>query len=287
MVSIVIPVYNRPQKILDAFRSVQSQSYSNWELIVIDDASTDNTQQIVRQFISDDSRVRLMIHDKNRGAQAARNTGIKAARGEWIAFLDSDDLWLPESLKLRLEVAEKDRVSVVHSACLVTSADGQTTPYDLPPTRGPAYTEMLRHEGPMFQSLLVSKEALQRIGYLDEKLVSFQEWDTAIRLAKYFPFGYEPRPTFIYNDRHTDPTSRISKSAVHQAEGYHYIIRKHLLAILLWAGPSSLRAHYATAEALYWKAGDGMRARWCGLVSFACECFLRFSNKFQRAFFAK
>src|SRR5882757_6850477 len=101
LVSIVIPAYNRAHKLPEALKSIQAQSYSNWEVIVVDDGSKDDTAEVMRTLIAQDSRIHFIQQQTNKGAQAARNAGIHAAKGEWVAFLDSDDQWLPESLKLR------------------------------------------------------------------------------------------------------------------------------------------------------------------------------------------
>ena len=88
-VSVIIPTYNRAHLVGRAIRSVLNQTYQDFEIIVVDDCSTDNTEEIVKGF--NDHRIRYMRHDRNRGGSAARNTGIKASQGKYIAFLDSDD----------------------------------------------------------------------------------------------------------------------------------------------------------------------------------------------------
>lgn len=109
LVSIIVPVYNAEKYIGEAIKSVLNQTYPYFELIIVDDASTDRTTEIVRSF--KDDRIRLIQHDKNRGPGAARNTAIKVAQGEWMAILDADDQWLPERLeklmKIALEAGEK------------------------------------------------------------------------------------------------------------------------------------------------------------------------------------
>ena len=158
---------------------------------------------IIAMLAQEDERIRFLRHDSNRGAQAARNTGIRAAKGEWIAFLDSDDQWFSESLEVRLQLAMEKRLHVVHSECSVLRSES-TEPrrFGIPRMQGQVYKELLRRPGPMFQGLLVSKEALTRINLLDETIVSYQEWDTAIRLAKYYDFGFVAEPTFLYDCRH-------------------------------------------------------------------------------------
>src|SRR5215217_3652483 len=94
LISVVIPAYNRAATIEDCLRSVQAQTYQKWEVIVADDGSGDATVEIVKRLAREDARIRLVRHERNRGAQAARNSGIHAAKGSWIAFLDSDDQFL-------------------------------------------------------------------------------------------------------------------------------------------------------------------------------------------------
>ncbi|MEE3362039.1 MAG: glycosyltransferase family 2 protein, partial [Anaerovoracaceae bacterium] len=95
LVSIVMPSYNTEGFIAESIRSVQDQTYENWELIIVDDCSTDNTDDVVSEFL-DDERIRYIKNEKNRGAAISRNRALRAARGRWIAFLDSDDAYHPD-----------------------------------------------------------------------------------------------------------------------------------------------------------------------------------------------
>jgi glycosyltransferase involved in cell wall biosynthesis len=258
LVSVIIPAYNRSNSIARAIESVQFQTYAKWEVIVIDDGSSDNTSKIVQGMAEKDSRIRLIRHSTNRGAQAARNTGIKSARGAWISFLDSDDEWLPHSLQVRLDKANECGASVVHSGGYIIM-DGQgLEPYRVSQPSGRVYSALLANENPMFPTLLVKKEAFERIGYLDEKVVSFQEWDTCIRLARYFNFGFVPEPTFIYDFR---TQNAISKNNLRVAVGYKYVVSKHFFNILAFAGPKALSNHYAIISDWYEKAGNYRAAR--------------------------
>lgn len=102
LVSIVTPTYNCARFIAETIRSVQSQSYSNWEMIIVDDCSTDNTKDIVAQYQKEDSRIQYHCLPHNSGAAEARNEALRRAKGKWIAFLDSDDLWKPEKLSRQI-----------------------------------------------------------------------------------------------------------------------------------------------------------------------------------------
>ena len=98
-VSVIIPEYNRSKLLSLAIESALNQTYQDLEIIVIDDGSTDNTKEVVEGFIKQDSRVKYIQHENNKGASAARNTGIMSAKGEYIAFLDSDCQWMPEKIE--------------------------------------------------------------------------------------------------------------------------------------------------------------------------------------------
>jgi len=269
VISVVVPAYNRSATIADCLRSVQNQTYRNWEAIVVDDGSKDGTATVVEQIAREDARVRLIQHEHNRGAQAARNTAIRAAKGDWIAFLDSDDHFLPHSLETRLKVAAAERVSVVDSASNIIELDGQVRPYRVSPLCGQVYQTLLRRDGPMFQGLLVKKQALQKINYLDEQIVAYQEWDTSIRLAKNYAFGFEPAPTFIYDCRNPDT---ISKNSVLNGEGYEQVFHKHFFAILRHAGPRALAQHYRFAASWYERGQDQKAVNRCKFLALAWSC---------------
>ncbi len=265
LISVVVPAYNRAATVAAALQSIQAQTHQNWEAIVVDDGSSDNTPEVVAQLGREDARIRFVRLDCNRGAQAARNAGIRVAQGEWIAFLDSDDQFLPHSLDARLEVAKKDDALVVHSESNVIQVDGSIKPYNVPPMAGWIYQRLLHGEGPMFPGLLVSRDALRRIHYLDERIVAFQEWDTAIRLAKYYHFGFAARPTFIWDCRNSDT---ISKDLLRSGRGYEQVFHKHYLAILRYAGPRALARHYRVAADWYHRGGDDRAARRCLMLAF-------------------
>ena len=113
LVSIIMPAYNASKYIAESVDSVLAQTYQNWELIIIDDGSKDNTAEIIGKYVNNDKRIKF-IQQKNAGSAAARNNGIRYAQGRYIALLDADDLWLPEFLDKQIECMEK------HSAICVS-----------------------------------------------------------------------------------------------------------------------------------------------------------------------
>ena len=269
LVSVVVPAYNRGDCIERALSSIQGQTHGNWEALVVDDGSTDATRDVVERLARSDPRIRLIRHEKNRGAQAARNSGIDAARGEWISFLDSDDTWLPHSLVARLRVALEEQVSVVHSGAAVLQEDGVTKGYFVPPMAGHVYPDLLLGEGPLFQALLIAREALQRIGGLDVRITAFQEWDTALSLAKHYRFGFVPEATFIYDCRREDT---MSKRFTNAGIGYEQVFHKRYLDIWRFGGPGALATHYRRAGKWYEAAGERGRARRCASMARLWSC---------------
>lgn len=111
LVSIIMPSYNTEKYILASIRSVREQTYKNWELIIVDDCSTDNTLDVVKKHIreTEENRIRLFSNEKNSGAAISRNYALREAKGRWIAFLDSDDLWLPEKLEKQIRFMEENK----------------------------------------------------------------------------------------------------------------------------------------------------------------------------------
>ncbi len=107
LVSIVTPLYNAERFIEEMIDSVIGQTYSNWELIIIDDASTDRSFELVKAKVRNELRIRLYQFQENKGAAAARNKGIQQAKGKYLAFLDSDDLWLPTKLEKQVDFMEQ------------------------------------------------------------------------------------------------------------------------------------------------------------------------------------
>lgn len=183
-ISVIIPTYNRANTVGRAIQSVLSQTYQDFEIIVIDDGSTDNTEEVIRSF--HDSRIRYIRHKKNRGGSAARNTGIHAARGEYIAFLDSDDEWLPQKLEKQINVMKKSPetwVGVCTGFWLIEEEREKRE--HIPTVVDDLFHRLLAdcflRAG---STLLVLRSILNKIGGFDENLPRHQDWDLLLRLSK-------------------------------------------------------------------------------------------------------
>lgn len=127
LVSIIMPAYQSEATIEESIRSVLAQTYTLWELIVVDDGSTDYTSAIVNRLATTDERIRLITLERNQGVSAARNHAVNSSNGKWIAFLDSDDVWLPNKLERQLLLAEKTSAVFLYTgACVIDKSSKKT-----------------------------------------------------------------------------------------------------------------------------------------------------------------
>jgi teichuronic acid biosynthesis glycosyltransferase TuaG len=126
MVSIITPSYNSEKFISDTIQSAQNQTYSNWEMIIVDDCSTDRTVEIIQKFIDNDTRIQLIKLNKNSGTGIARNIALQEASGRYIAFLDSDDLWKPEKLSKQIDFMETNNLPFTFSFYDLIDEDGKS-----------------------------------------------------------------------------------------------------------------------------------------------------------------
>lgn len=192
LVSIIIPTYNRAHFLKEAINSVLSQTYKNWELIIVDDGSTDNTSEVVRGFA--DKRI-VYLKQENMGAPVARNRGIKESKGEYIAFLDSDDIWLPQKLQRQLEIFNTSRLNprVVYTG--IQYIDSKGSPKQRKKNalyRGNIFCYLLRKNVTTTSAILAKKECFDKCGLFDENLPSRQELDMLIRISLLFSVDYAP-----------------------------------------------------------------------------------------------
>ena len=197
-VSVIIPTYNRGNYLYSAIKSVLDQTFEDFESIVVDDASTDNTGQVVKKF--DDKRIRYIRHKENKGGSAARNTGIKSSKGKFIAFLDDDDLWMPSKLEKQLDLINKNpEIGAVYTGAYRINKSQKIIWCKFPSLRGNIFPDILKknYVGSC-SSVLVRKECFNRIGLFDENLSAGQDWDMWIRLTKHYQIDYVNEPLVLY-----------------------------------------------------------------------------------------
>jgi glycosyltransferase involved in cell wall biosynthesis len=260
LVSVIIPTYNRARFIERAVHSVLRQTYRDLEVITVDDGSKDDTLSLIAELAKTDQRVRYILHEKNRGAQAARNTGIKAAEGNYIAFLDSDDEWLPDKLERQMTLFENSgsKVGVVYAGFQWKFFDERPSREQKPRFRGDIYQDALREWVADTNTLVIRKDILRRCGLCNERIRAYQEWDICIRLARYTEFDFVAEPLAIY---HVHKGLTISKDMLLDAYGYLDVITEHRDEIMNELGHRVLSIRLVSAAKRFARISDFKTAR--------------------------
>ena len=213
-ISVIIPVYNRQNLISRAIKSVQRQSFPVNEIIIVDDGSTDQTSEIVKSLIDAPSssksfQIRL-IQQSNLGVSAARNTGIRYARGDWLAFLDSDDEWKEEKIQKQIDAL------TLHPAMQICHTD------EIWVRNGKRVNPMKKHakpDGDIFpqclplccvspSSVLIKKDVLETVGLFDETLPACEDYDMWLRIFSRFPIVLVDQKLLVKYGGHEDQLSR-------------------------------------------------------------------------------
>ena len=191
-VSVVIITYNRAEFLRSAISSVLSQTFQDFELIVVDDASKDNTAGVVQAF--NNKRIRYIRHETNKREAGARNTGVRNAEGEYIAFLDDDDEWLPEKLQKQVELLDKSPAAVggIYTGFIkIDRPTGKALEQIIPTKRGDIFRDMLvqNYVGTP-STVLLRKMCFEKVGLFDEGIAFGPDYDMWFRIAKEFEFDY-------------------------------------------------------------------------------------------------
>lgn len=212
-VSIIIPAYQSAGTIAEAVNSALAQTFKDIEIIIIDDGSTDNLAEALEQFFGQI----IYLRQDNKGASAARNEGIRHASGEIIAFLDADDIWLPEKLALQLPLFEKDpRVGAVFGNVFFLSRGRiqSKTYFDLyTPFRGNIFLELFTQNFIPMPSVLVRRKVLEQVGLFDESCHA-EDYRLWLQIANYWLFDYLENPVAIYRVSPQQASRNYTKVAV-------------------------------------------------------------------------
>jgi glycosyltransferase involved in cell wall biosynthesis len=227
-VSVIIPTYNRGWIIKEAIDSVLAQDYTEFELIVVDDGSTDHTSDILDSY-GDDIKV---LSQKNKGVSAARNLGIAEASGKFIAFLDSDDLWLPQKLTFQIEFINQTPDALICQTEEVWIRNGLRVN---PKKRHKKPSGMIFK--PSLELCLVSPSAvmiqrslLDRVGEFDETLPACEDYDLWLRISCRFPVHLIDAPLIIKRGGHDDQLSRGAGLDKFRIKAIEKIIKSGILS---------------------------------------------------------
>lgn len=257
MVSAIITTYKRePSMVLRALDSIITQTYRDIEIIVVDDSPSDFASRkdvqaavIKRQEENPEINIRYIAHANNMGACVARNTGLEAAKGEYIAYLDDDDEWLPEKIDKQIKAIQKSDAALVYCDCLyIDDSKGTTIQRDKEYIKGKALTRLLYSNFIESTSYpLIRKKCLQEIGGFDPLMQAAQDYDVWLRLAERYEIDYVDEPLVLYHEHEGE---RITTNYARKISGLERINKKYSRYIntdrkLWWKRNSVLVKYYA------------------------------------------
>ena len=262
-VSVILPTYQRGAVIRRALHSVLAQTFGDLEVIVLDDAPADETEAVCRSF--NDARVRYVPYPSRRGVAAARNQGIELARGEFIAFQDSDDEWLLDKLEHQLARLQSLPPDVAVTQGAIVRYEGGNARYLFSGLQaGTERTAILACNNTTFlQAWLARKSVLVEAGVFDSRLQLWEDWELLIRICQKFPVDMDPRVMAIIYDT---PDSLIKQSH-RRVESLDIIVTKH--AALMSAEPRALAINLygiGRFQLLDGRTAEGRKLLWRSLL---------------------
>jgi glycosyltransferase involved in cell wall biosynthesis len=257
LVSVIIPTHRRPVLLQAAILSVLNQTFQDFEIVVVDDASGDNTEEVVRSF--GEPRIRYIAHKTNWRVAAARNTGMLNSGSPLIAFLDDDDEWLPAKLERQVELLGQCAflTGVVYTGFQkVDRTSGELLSKVVPTKRGHILHELCRNNCVGTASTVVlRRECLDEVGLFDETIEFGEEYEMWIRIAHAFDFAYLPEPLVRYSVHST----RLSTNYGVMVRGLERQLQKH--GAFFASYPSDLARRYIELGAMLCYERDGRRGR--------------------------
>lgn len=244
-VSVILPAHNREGSVRAAIDSVLAQDFTDLEVIVVDDASTDGTVAQIEAIA--DPRLRLLRHTENQGVSSARNTAIAAARGDLIAFQDSDDLWLPGNLSAQVAALRAASEAVASYCGMIVEnpeeVGGKGSFYTPPKAQtvrsGKLHTALLGGNFISTQTLVVRRSAIERAGAFDPALPALVDWDFVLRLSALGPIVLVDQP-FV---RQRYSVNSLTRSLEKRLRGYRGILDKHHAAFAAHPGLLAQQHH--------------------------------------------
>lgn len=215
LVSIIMPSYNTANFISDTIRSVIEQTYEIWELIIVDDCSTDNSELVITSF--SDSRIRYLKNEKNSGAAVSRNRALRVAKGKWIAFLDSDDLWMPEKLEKQIIFMEENEYHFSYTNYAEIDEQSQSTGTQVTGPRKITKTGMYNYCWPGCLTVMYDRHAIGLVQIADiKKNNDYAMWLKVCRKADCYLLGE------VLAKYRRGRTSSISTHSVNTMIIWHY-----------------------------------------------------------------
>lgn len=234
LVSVIIPSYNSGEYLNEAIESVVNQTYRNLEIIVVNDGSSDDTEEIAKEWQRKDKRIRYLKHSRNKGLSTARNTGIKNSKGEYIAFLDADDIWLPQKLSLQIKKVQGPGADLVFSNWYIWEPERNTKiiAFQVDPTQDKKsllHSLVKRNFGSP-STVFLRKSSLEKVGLFDESLNSSEDYDLWLRFClKDMKIDFIKEPLIYYRRHSKQMTESTYIMRTSRLRVFQKIIRKNPL----------------------------------------------------------
>ena len=219
LVSIITPSYNASKYIKETIESVLNQTYQNWEMIIIDDCSDDNSRAIIEEYTKQDIRIRALYNEKNIGAAQSRNRGIELSTGEYIAFLDSDDLWLPDKLKKQIKLMQEENILLSYTSYYTINEEGETIS-TFSTKKKVTYLDMLKTST---IGTLTTIYNADRLGKVYFENMGHEDYVMKLQILKQIPFArgiFEPLAKYRIHSQ------GLSSNKLHTALWQWHIYRK-------------------------------------------------------------
>lgn len=258
-VSVIIPTYNHAHFLPEALKSVLDQSYTDFEVIIVDDGSTDNTKDVIQPFFND-SRVRY-IYQENSGLPATRNRGIKEAKGTFVALLDSDDIWLPSKLEKQVSLFDADsEVVLIYCDAEFIDVNGDTIPDPgYKPIPGSTYKDLLYMNWVIGSgsSVLIRKSVFEKAGLFDETLTGLDDIDMWIRILRNRKSDYVDE-VLVKIRRHRSMEVANTVKIKKRERAYFHHMQKYM-EIFPELKKEKRRAYFQTYRKLFYKSYEVCR----------------------------
>lgn len=235
MISIIMPAYNAEPYIEESIQSVLQQSFPDWELLIIDDCSSDRTSQLATAYAEKYPKIHYYRNESNLGVAESRNRGITLASGEWIAFLDSDDCWHPDKLRLQTELANSRSASFLFTGSAFIDGNSQLLDYYLPAPATISYRELLKQNVVSCSSVMIRKDLIKQypMKHASAMHEDFAVWLQILRDKKIYAYGID-QPLLIYRISSGSKSANKLKAAIMTFRVYRHLRLNWIEAGYYW-----------------------------------------------------
>lgn len=259
LVSIIIPCYNAEKYIIETIRSLINQTYSNWELIIVNDGSTDNSLAIIKEFAEKDKRISF-IDKSNSGVSDSRNKGLEKSKGDFIAFLDADDIWKPEYLEKQItNLQQANQHTISYTACQLINQNGEKLNYQIRGENNPQLDDFLIQKANYNTNpsgIVYKKECFEKVKGFDVNLSNNADQDILIQmLAKGNSIGYIDELLWDYRMHDNNMSKNISVLEKDTLYLFNKCVNQKLFTNF-WFKQKCFSIMYLMLAGSWWKNGN-------------------------------